>query len=165
MEPKKIKIYDLDAMLHRDYQMEAFNYKQVAIFEGKNGIVVAEHEAVHQILESMDDIFEFGANQFPEPGHAWIIANFLASYSADELMKAPCKEMSMLEFFDRRTYNPRCMDNWKALLSSLQNIGFDLDGYLPEKKSLDQQMAKADANKSKSNAAIQQKQTERGAER
>lgn len=35
----------------------------------------------------------------------------------------------MEEFFARRNYNPRCQDNYRYLMESLRDIGFDLHGY------------------------------------
>lgn len=136
MPLKKLKIYDLDAFLRAECGLEAFRYQKVAIFEGERGVVVAEHEAVHKLEESLSSVIEIGANKPARPGTIWILPTYTVSVSIAEIKTAPYEEMTMDTFFDRRTYNIRCMDNWSTLLRSLSDIGFDLSSYLPEKQPL-----------------------------
>jgi len=134
--------------------MEAFRYQQVAIFEGKTGVVVAEHECVHKRVNQLSDTIEIPANKLPDPGHIWIIANYLCTISVDEILRAPYQEMLFTDFFSRRDYNPRCQDNYQTLLRSLQAIEFDLTGYLPVKQSLSNQIQAAAQHTERPPAAL-----------
>lgn len=148
METKKIKVYDLDAFFKSEFEVEAFRYKQIAIFEGKRGVVLAEHEAVHKKEFALTDTVEMPVNPIPEPGKMWMAATMVVQARIEELMQAPCTEMTMEEFFDRRDYNPRCQSNYRGLMNSLQEIEFDLHGYFSvEKPSLSDQIRTAAAKK------------------
>ena len=141
---KPITVYDLDAYFHAEHQMEAFRYKQVAIFEGEKGIVLAEAEAVHKIVDSLSDTVDIPVNKLPEPGKVWLIANYMCTISIDEILKAPSCEMPFVDFFKRRDYNPRCQSNFKTLLQSLTAIEFDLSDYFPHKEPLSKQLIAAE---------------------
>ena len=150
MELNKIKVYDVDALLHEQYNMEAFRYHKVAVFEGANGVVVAEEEGVHQMVSSLftEDV-EIPANEPAAPGKMWITAEYLMLMTAKEIQTAPYSEVTMPEFFKRRNYNGRTQDNWKTLRSSLDKIGFDLTGYLPEERPLFQKIQASEKQSTK----------------
>lgn len=144
---KRIKVYDLDAFFHAECQMEAFRYKQVVVFEGKKGIVLAEEEAVHKLVNGLDDTVEIPINKLPEPGKVWLIANYMCTISIDEILKAPSYEMHFTDFFKRRDYNPRCQSNFRTLLQSLHRIDFDISDYYQPKEPLTQQLKAAESRK------------------
>lgn len=131
MDVKKIKVYDLDAFLRKELELESFRYEKAAIFEGPYGVVLAEHEAVHKRVNAVTDTVQLEANKIAEPGTMWIAPSYVVSATIDELKTAPYEEMTMEEFFDRRNYNPRCENNYMYLMESLRGIGFDLHGYFP----------------------------------
>ncbi len=147
MEVKRLHIYDLDALLHEKCDLEAFRYKKVAVFEGKKGVVIAEEEAVHKKASSLSDCVFIPANKPARPGTVRAAASYDVILTVSEIMAAPSEEMTMDTFFSRRNYNPRCQDNWRTLLSSLSDIGFDLNGFLPEKPSLKQMITSAEEHK------------------
>lgn len=143
MDRKKLKIYDLNALLKDECNLEPMRYKKVAVFEGKTGILVAEEEGVYQAVCQLSDSICIGANKPAQPGKAWVLPAFEVSLPIVIVKTAPSEEMSMESFFSRRNYNPRCQENWKNLLSELSRIGFDLNGYLPEKAPLGEKIMEA----------------------
>lgn len=147
MNERTIKIYDLDALLHQECGLEAFRYQKVAVLEGPRGIVVAEEEAVHKRVNVLSDTVQIDANKPAAPGTLWLLPSYQVTISVQEIKEAPFQEMTMSAFFRRRDYNPRCQSNWRTLLSSLSAIGFDLSGYLPDKKPLDQTITQAEKKK------------------
>lgn len=150
MEPKKLKIYDLDALLRQECNKQAFRYQKVAIFEGAHGVVVAEEEAVHKKENSLSSKIEIPANNPARPGRTWLMPSHMVTLSITDIKTAPYTEMTMEQFFNRRSYNPRCSANWRLLLSSLDAIGFDLTDYLPGRKPLDLTIQCAQSQKSSS---------------
>jgi len=160
---KSIKVYDLDAFVQKEQEMEAFRYNQVAVFEGKKGIVVAESEAVHQLAKNLSDTVDIPVNKLPEPGKIWLIANYLCTISIDEIIKAPCQERLFTEFFNRRDYNPRCQSNFRTLLHSLCSIDFDLSDYYLQTEPLSQKLhaASTRASSGKQSKPSASKHTER----
>lgn len=134
MEVKKIKVYDMDA-LFKEADMVPFRFNKLAIFEGKRGVIVAEHEAVHMVENLVTDSVILHANKTPEPGHIPLFPTHQATLQITELMEAPYTEMTIEEFFDRRNYNPRCQDNYATLMGHLREIGFDLHGYFPTQQT------------------------------
>ncbi len=147
MKTRKIRVYDLDALLHKECGLEAFRYQKVAVFEGTNGVVVAEEEAVHKRVNVLSDTVQIEANKPAAPGTVWIMPSYLVTIPVKEIMDAPFEEMTMSAFFRRRDYNPRCQDNWRTLLSSLSGIGFDVSGYLSDRKPLNQTIRQAEEKK------------------
>ena len=147
MDRKKLKIYDLNALLKDECNLEPMRYQKVAVFEGKTGILVAEEEAVYQAVCQLSDSICIGANKPARPGKAWVLPAFEVTLPIAIVKTAPYTEMTMESFFTRRDYNPRCQENWKTLLSALSDIGFDLDGYLPEKGALHEKIADAKTRK------------------
>ena len=147
MNENTIKIYDLDALLFQECGLKAFRYQKVAVFEGPRGVVVAEEEAVHKRVNVLSDTVTISANLPAAPGTIPILPTHEVTLSVQEIKDAPFQEMSMSAFFHRRNYNPRCQDNWRTLLSSLCDIGFDLSGYLPDRKPLVQTITQAEAKK------------------
>lgn len=134
MEVKKIKVYDMDA-LFKEADMLPFRYNKVAIFEGPKGVIVAEHEAVHMMENLVTDSIVLPATKIPEPGRIPLFPTHEATLQISELMTAPYTEMTIEEFFDRRSYNPRCQDNYASLMGHLREIGFDLHGYFPTRQT------------------------------
>ncbi len=129
---KKIKVYDIDAFVRNEVgpQYQALFYDKAAIFEGDRGVVFAESEAVHQRKLVLTDSVEVPCCLRPEKGRLAVFATHTLRVSFDELIeKAPHEEMGIEEFFTKRNYNPRCIENYETLMSSLRNIGFDLHGY------------------------------------
>ena len=143
-EVKKIRIYDLDA-LFKEEGMEPFRYNQVAVFEGKGGVIVAESEANHMLEGKVTDNVIIPANPIRSPGKMWILPQYEATLPIDEIKTAPYKEQTIEEFFNRRSYNPRCEANYESLMDGLRTIGFDLHGYFAtEKPSLVETIQSAD---------------------
>ncbi len=147
MEPKKLKIYDLDALLRSECKKEAFRYQKVAIFEGPRGVVVAEQEAVHKKEASLSATIDIEANDPARPGTVWLMPSYIITIAISDVKEAPFTEMSMESFFSRRDYNPRCQSNWRILLASLDSIGFDLSEYLPVKEPLGHMIQTAERQK------------------
>ena len=147
MEPKKLKIYDIDALLRQECDKQAFRYHKVAVFEGSHGVVVAEEEAVHQKEAGLQSTIEIPANNIARAGHTWLMPSYLVNIAVSDVKSASFTEMTMEEFFRRRNYNPRCQANWRILLSSLDSIGFDYREYLPVKPHLDKTIQSAEGKK------------------
>lgn len=145
MQPKTLKVYDLDALFRKELNLEAFRYRKVAVFEGTYGVVVAEEEAVHKRVNVPTDTIRIDANRPSPPGTMAIMPTVYVTLSVNEIKDAPFTDMTMSEFFSRRDYNPRCSTNWRTLLSSLTDIGFDLTGYLPEKLPLKETIQRAES--------------------
>lgn len=125
-----IKIYDVNALLLEEENLEAFQYKKVAIFEGLYGVVVADYEAVHMAENLVTDSVSIDANTPTDGKHIAILPNRRCFVIIKDILeKAPYEEMIMTEFFTRRNYNSRCRGNWTILINSLKDIGFDLTGY------------------------------------
>ena len=151
---KKIKVYDIDAFVRSNYESyAAFRYEKAAIFEGKNGVVFAEHEAVHQRENLITDSVTIPLCHRPPEGHIAIMASTELKVSLDEIIAdAPYKEMSIEEFFDRRDYNPRCQSNYATLMKSLRDIQFDLHGYFVDSQSVDEKIQSAVKSRSSEGA-------------
>lgn len=162
MDVKKIKVYDLDAFLRRELNLQSFRYEKAAIFEGPHGVVLAEEEAVHKRVNAISDTVKLGANDIAAPGTLWIAPSYEVTATIEELKTAPYVEMTMEEFFRRRNYNPRCENNYRALMNSLRDIGFDLHGYFPvEHKSLVDQISGAETRRDTVSAQPQAQMQER----
>ena len=147
MDLKKIKVYDLNAYFQKELEVESFRYEKVAIFEGPNGVVVAEREAVHMRENALSDTIELPVNPIHEPGKMWLVPTMVLRTTIEELLDAPYKEMTMDEFFARRNYNSRCQSNYRILMNNLRDIGFDLHGYFePEHPSLNDQIHAASSD-------------------
>ena len=145
MQAKPIRIYDLDALFRKELDLEAFRYRKVAVFEGPYGVIVAEEEAVHKRVNVPTDTVRIDANKPSPPGTMAIMPTIYVTLSVDEIKQAPYTDMPMSEFFSRRDYNPRCSSNWRTLLSSIVDIGFDLNGYLPNKQPLKDTIQRAES--------------------
>lgn len=160
MDMKKIKIYDLAALFEKEgvlfegEKLEPYCFKKIAVFEGNRGVIVAEHEAVQLLENTIKDTVMIPANPPSSPGMIWAIAKYEVEVPIEELMQAPYEEKTMEEFFDRRSYNPRCQQNFAALLKNLDEIEFDLRGYFPEKHaSLKSQICSASAKTNQQTAS------------
>ena len=145
MQAKPIRIYDLDALFRKELDLEAFRYRQVAVFEGKTGVVVAEEEAVHKRVNVASDTIQVPANKPTPAGHLTIMPMAYVTLSVEEIKEAPQKEMLMSEFFSRRNYNPRCQTNWSILLSTLREIGFDYSELFPDRAPLQATINRAES--------------------
>ena len=123
----KITIYDADAYMRRDHNMACHTFGQVAVFQGPLGVVVAEREAVHDVLASVDDDFTFSLTKIPPAGSIYLLPTHQADIPVSYLMeKAPRKAVDFYDFFSRRNYNPRCENNFRSLCKDLQEIGFEI---------------------------------------
>lgn len=128
---KKIKIYDVNALLLKEDNLEAFRYKKVAIFEGTYGIIVAEKEAVHQVENMITDSISIEANTPADEKHIAIMPNRRCFIIIKNILeKAAFEEMEMSQFFSGSMYNSRCRQNWAKLMESLNEIEFDLKEYI-----------------------------------
>lgn len=143
----KIKVYNIDEFVKSHYPgYAAFRYEKAAIFEGKNGVVFAEHEAVHKKENLLTDSVVIPLCKRPSAGHIAILATAELTVSLDEIVAgAPFEEMTIEKFFDRRDYNPRCQNNYATLMKSLRDIGFDLHGYFEDKTPIEEQIKGAKA--------------------
>ena len=148
---KKIKVYDIDALigeLYPDYK--AFRYEKATIFEGPQGIVFAEQEAVHVRENLITDSVKIPLCQRPPEGYISLAPTADLTITLDEIVAgAPHEEMTIEEFFVRRDYNPRCQQNYATLMSSLRSIGFDLHGYFADSPSIDDQIQAAAGERDK----------------
>lgn len=145
---EKIKVYDVDAFMKEDINMSAFHYAKAAIFKGPNGVIFAEHEAIHQVENLITDSIMLDLTPISQPGKRYIMPTHQAAVPLKEIEeKAPCKEMTMEEFFDRKDYNWRCRQNFSTLLASMREIGLEPKEYLMEKTPLDKQINNAAAEK------------------
>lgn len=145
----KIKVYDIDGFVGSNFpEYKAFRYEKAAIFVGESGLVFAEHEAVHQKKNLLTDSVVIPLYKRPSPGHIAIIATAELKVSLDEIVaSAPYEEKTIEEFFDRRSYNPRCEQNYATLMKSLRDIGFDLHGCFDIKSSVEEQIKSAEGKK------------------
>lgn len=165
----KIKVYDVNEFVKKNYpEYEAFRYEKAAIFEGANGVVFAEREAVHKRENLLTDSVQIPLCKKASEGHIAIMASAELTVSLAELVAgAPCEEMNMEDFFTRRNYNPRCQENYAILLNSLRSIGLDPRSFLDnshEQVSVDAAIDKA--NELKGNQSMPynvslEKETER----
>ena len=162
---KKLKVYDVDAFCRDSVEMMPFHYGQAAIIEGTKGVILAEHEAVHQIENLLTDSVVLPVAPIPQNGgfpifatHEWVVQ------LSDIAEKAPCKEMTMEEFFDKRDYNSRCQRNFMGLMASMREIGLEPKEYMQdkaqEKKGLEALIGAAESKRVIPEMAA--KQTERG---
>ena len=158
----KIKVYDMDAFLKSKYpEYKPFRFEKVAIFEGLNGLIFAEEEAVHQRANVPTDQVVIPLCKRPSPGHMNIMASAELKISLDEIIsEAPYAEKTIEEFFNRRNYNPRCENNYATLMSSLRNIGFDLHGYFKDKPSIEEQISAAEQEQTNVASAAKEKASE-----
>ena len=123
----KIKIYDADAFIRKEAEMACHTFQKVAILEGPHGIVVAEKEAVHDVLNDRDDTFRFDLTKIPSPGHMYLIPSAYVDIPIREILdRAPSVEMEFYDFFSRRNYNPRCENNFRYLCGELRDIGYPI---------------------------------------
>lgn len=128
---KKIQIYDLKAFLMENAGKDSFRFHKVAIFEGEDGVLVAEAESVYLIENIVTDTIRIPCNAPPSPGKCWIDAKYTADIVIKDLLEsAPTEEMTMTEFFSKRTYGIRCQNNWSKMLKGLREVGFDISEYL-----------------------------------
>lgn len=136
----KIKVYDADALIRREADMSCHTFKKIAVFQGPHGVVVAEQEAVHDKLNTVDDSFRFSLTKIPSPGKMYVVPTAYAEIPVSFILKnAPCEEMEFYDFFSRRNYNPRCESNFRHLCAQLREIGIDIP-----KEPLSQKLKNAD---------------------
>jgi len=132
---KKLKIYDVNELLLKENNIEAFRYKKVAIFESIFGIVVADEEAVHLRENLITDSIAIEANTPAGENHVAIMPDRMCFIVIKGILeRASCEEMTIEEFFKNRIYNFRYRRNWSVLMNSLKEIEFDLSGYFKEEK-------------------------------
>jgi len=123
----KIKVYDVDGWIRKEADMTCHTFKKVAIFQGGNGVVVAESEAVHDLLHSEKDSFRFHLTPIPEPGKIFLVSTAYVDVPVSVIREnAACEEMDFYEFFSRRNYNPRCESNFRYLCNQLKDIGYEI---------------------------------------
>lgn len=150
---KTLKVYDVDEFFRKEAKMSAFHYGSAAIIKGPNGVILAEHEAVHQVENLITDSVVIPLAAIPSKGGMAIMATHEATVRLCDIEeKAPYQEMTMEEFFDKRNYNPRCQTNFRILLESMREIGLDPKEYLQEqakaKSTLSSQLKEAEKEKS-----------------
>jgi len=151
----KIKIYDVDAFVREKANMACHTFGQVAIFEGPKGVVVAEKEAVHDKLQTLDDTFQFSLTKIPRKGSIYLVPSAYADIKVRDIMEnAPSKEMGFYDFFSRRNYNPRCQNNFRYMCSHLREIGFEIP-----KEPLSAKVMQAESRKGSASAVISRRQT------
>jgi len=123
----KIKIYNTDEFIRNEFNMACHTFGEVAIFEGKNGVVVAEKEAVHDMFDSLNESFNFDLTKIPAPGKMYILPTHSADIPISMIKeKAPNKEIEFYDFFSKRNYNPRCQNNFKFLCENLREIEYEI---------------------------------------
>ncbi len=122
-----IKIYDADTFFRKEGEMACHKFGKIAIFEGTNGVVVAEEEAVHDVLNTLDDEFRFHLTKIPSPGSIYLLPTAYADVPIREVYEnAPTEEMDFYDFFSRRNYNSRCISNFSYLCKHLRDIGYEI---------------------------------------
>ena len=122
-----IRIYDADTFMRQELEMCCFRFEKVAILEGPHGVVIAEHEGVHDVLHSLADSFRFDLTKIPPPGTLYVMPSAYTDVPVSEIKDhAPSEEMDFYDFFSRRNYNPRCEANFRYLCKHLREIGFEI---------------------------------------
>lgn len=122
-----IKIYDADAFIRNELEMCCHRFEKVAILEGSHGVVIAEHEAVHDVLNTLEDTFRFDLTKIPPPGTLYVMPSAYIDVPVSMIKEnAPQEEMDFYDFFSRRNYNPRCESNFRHLCKHLQDIGYEI---------------------------------------
>ena len=134
MDAKKIRIYDMKALFQKE-GIEPFRFSNVAVFEGKNGVIVAENSAIHLVMRSTSDTVAIPANPSRERGVFYAEPQYTATLSVDEIKTAPHTEMTTEDFFKRCTKGSLCEPNYQALMQHLGDIGFDIHDYFPAQNS------------------------------
>ena len=122
-----IKIYDADRYFREEGEMTCHTFGKIAIFEGSRGVVVAEKEAVHDVLDSLDDEFRFHLTNIPPSGSIYLLPTAYADIPIRDIYEnAPSEEMDFYDFFSRRNYNSRCVSNFNYLCKHLWDIGYEI---------------------------------------
>ena len=121
----KVYVYDISKFIADDTDGKyiPFHYDGgAAIIVKPNGTgCIVDYEAIGESFDSVNDEVVIELNDVPEKGKFFIMPQYEARVPVKEILdKAPKKTMTVDEFFTKRNYNPRCIQNFNGVKKYLK---------------------------------------------
>ena len=93
----------------------------IAHFGSKIYFKFVDYEAIGESFDSLDDTVVIELNDIPEKGKMYITPQYEARVAVKDILdEAPHKTMTVDEFFKKRNYNSRCIDNFNGIKEYLK---------------------------------------------
>lgn len=122
----KVNVYDIVKFVKDDTdgKFVPFDYDSsgAAILIKSDGTgCIVNYEAVGKSFNSVNDTIALRLNDVPDKGKFYIMPQYEAEVSIKEILdKAPKKTMTVDEFFTKRNYNSRCIQNFNRIKEYLK---------------------------------------------
>lgn len=121
----KVDVYDIAKFVEQDTdgKYALFNYDDGAaiLFKPDGSGCIVDYEAIGEAFDSMSDTIVLEFTDVPEKGKIFIAPQYQANVSIKEIMdKSPHKTMTVDEFFTKRNYNSRCINNFNGIKEYLK---------------------------------------------
>jgi len=121
----KIDVYDIAKFVENDTdgKYALFNYDDGAaiLFKPDGSGCIVDYEAIGESFDSMSDTVILELTDVPEKGKMFIAPQYQANVSIREIIdKSPHKTMTVDEFFTKRNYNSRCINNFNGIKEYLK---------------------------------------------
>ena len=117
----KVNIYDIAKFVEDDTDGKyvPFDYDGGAaiLIKSVDGTgCIVDFEAIGESFNSVNDTITLRLNDVPDEGKFYIMPQYEAKVSIKEILdKAPKKTMTVDEFFTKRNYNSRCIQNFNDI--------------------------------------------------
>jgi hypothetical protein len=121
----EVDVYDIAKFVEEDTdgKYALFNYDDGAaiLFKPDGSGCIVDYEAIGESFDSMSDTVILELTDVPEKGKMFIAPQYQANVSIREIIdKSPHKTMTVDEFFTKRNYNSRCINNFNGIKEYLK---------------------------------------------
>ena len=123
----KVKVYNIKEMVETKWDGAFTSHvKEIAIIEGKNGIIVSDDEAIHEVFKNEDEKYHLDVYQNDGKMHLFPVNSAELPFAFIKA-NAPCREIELTESI--RHFGSRIEGNYGLLLKSIKEIGLDPENY------------------------------------
>jgi hypothetical protein len=119
----KVKKYNVKGLIEKTHKtITTYTESDVVIIEGTKGIIVTDNEAIHNLYDDFNGIYEFDVCAIG--GNTPI---GLVKISIDEMITADSTEVELTEYV--RKFGSRIENNYALLLKTIKEIGLNPKDY------------------------------------
>ena len=119
----KVKKYNIKGLIEKTHKtITTYTEHEAVIIEGTKGIIVTDNEAIHNIYDDFNGIYEFDVCAIDGNTPIGVV-----KISIDEMITADSTEVELTEYV--RKFGSRIENNYALLLKTIKEIGLNPKDY------------------------------------